>query len=339
MPNTEEVLVLDSSTFIGEIGLTSGKGSALKHYLYSRGTQFAVPRAAAEEYERHLVRVARGKIAQVRKELGWLAQFCGGIRGWSAPSDHVIEERAKALAAGNGLRAILLPETDNTLARARRRDQAERPPSPHRGGMGDCRIWEQCLELLSDHDVIFVAADKDFCGYRRRNELHPVLRAEAEEVGAGRILTFHSRMESLLCDLKSEIPPIPDYPIFEFIYDEIDSTVQELEENSGCRPRSAGSIKQTRLTTEDPEFIEVRLEVEDTWESSDGTKVLPFQLSGSCRYELGGERLADLKPNSVRLLTTEADGTVRSVKGSHVNVNAHFYAGTAPIHPVRGTLE
>ena len=34
----EEVLVLDSSTFIKEIGLMSTKGSALKHYLYCRGT-------------------------------------------------------------------------------------------------------------------------------------------------------------------------------------------------------------------------------------------------------------------------------------------------------------
>ena len=40
------MLVLDSSTFIREIGLTSTKGSALKHYLYCRGTQLVVPQAA-----------------------------------------------------------------------------------------------------------------------------------------------------------------------------------------------------------------------------------------------------------------------------------------------------
>ena len=335
----EEVLVLDSSTFIREIGLTSGKGSALKHYLYSRGTQFVVPRAASEEYERHLARVARSKIEHVRKELGWLAQLCGGIGGWSAPSDDVIEDRAKALAGGDGLRAILLPETDDTLERARLRDQTERPPSHLKGGMGDCRIWEQCLELLSDHNVIFVATDKDFRSHRRPNELHPVLRAEAEEVGAGRILTFHSGMESLLCGLKSEIPPIPNDAIFEFIYDEIAGKVLELEENSECRPKSAGSIKQTRLTTDAPEFIEVRLEVEDTWESSDGKKVLPFQLSGSCRYELEDERLTDLEADTAQLLTTEADGSVRAVKGSYMTLRAHAYVGTPPIHPERGTLK
>ena len=50
----QEVLVLDSSTFIKEIGLMSAKCSALKHYLYCRGMQFIVPQAAAEEYERCL---------------------------------------------------------------------------------------------------------------------------------------------------------------------------------------------------------------------------------------------------------------------------------------------
>ena len=335
---SEEVLVLDSSTFIKEIGLMSRKGSALKHYLYCRGTQLAVPKAAAEEYERHLARVAKRKREQIHKELGWLAQFCGGIEGWSAPSDDVIEDRARALAAGNGIGAILLPETDDIRARARLRDQAEQPPSHQRAGMGDCRIWEQCLEVLSGHDVVFVAADKDFRSHRRPEELHPLLRAEAENVGAGRSLTFHPNMEALLYELKSEIPPIPNGAIFEFVYHASRDTIQELESNSECRPTSTGTIEQTRLTTETRDVIEVRLEVEDTWKSADGATSQCFELSGSCRYHLGDHRLADLETDVVRLLTTEADGSARAVKGSCVNIRAHLYAGTPPIQPERETL-
>ena len=334
-----EVLVLDSSTFIKEVGLMSGKGSALKHYLYCRGMQLVVPEAAAEEYERNLAKVAREKIERIHNELRWLAQFCGGVGGWRAPGDDVIEGRAKALAAADGLGAILLPESADTRARARLRDQAERPPGHKKPGIGDCRIWEQCLELLSGHDVVFVAADKDFRGHRAPGELHPLLRAEAEEAGAGRSLTFHPDMESLLSELKSEIPPIPTDAIFEFVYDASRDTIRELEANSECRPTSTGTIKQTRLTTDASEFIEVRLDVEDTWESADGATVLPFQLSGSCHYHLGDRRLADLKTDVVRLLTTEPDGSVRAVKGGRVALSAHFYAGTPPISPERGTLE
>ena len=168
-----EVLILDSSTFIREIGLMSTKGSALKHYLYCRGTQLVVPQAAAEEYERHLARRAKGKIAHIQKELGWLAQFCDGVAGWSAPGDDVIEERAKALAAGDSLGAVFLPESDDSWARARHRNLVERPPAHLKAGFGDCRIWEQCLELLSGHDVVFVAADEDFCSRREGKSLHP----------------------------------------------------------------------------------------------------------------------------------------------------------------------
>ena len=335
----EEVLVLDSSTFIKEIGLMSTKGSALKHYLYCRGTQLVVPQAAAGEYERHLARVAKGKIERIQNELRWLAQFCDGVTGWSAPSADVIDGRAKALAVGGSLGAILLSETDDSRARARHRNFAERPPSHLKAAAGDCRIWEQCLELLSNHDVVFVATDQDFQSRRDGKSLHPQLRAESDEVGAGRSLTFHADMESLLHELKSEIPPIPDDAIFEFVYEANRETIEELQSNSECRPTATGTTKQTRLATEARDVIEVRLEVEDRWESPDGTISLRFELSGSCRYHLGSGRLADLRTDVVHLLITELDGSIRAVKGSRVNLRASFSAGTPPTQPERGTLE
>ena len=334
----QEVLVFDSSTFIREIGLMSMKGSALKHYLYCRGTQLVVPQAAAEEYERHLARVAKEKIERIQKELRWLAQFCDGIAGWSAPGGDVIEGRATALAAGDSLGAVLLPETDESRKRAEQRNLAERPPGHLKDGTGDCRIWEQCLELMSGHDVVFVAADRDFRS-RDRKSLHPQLRAEAKEAGAARSLTFYSDVESLLHELKSEIPPIPDDVIFEFVHQENRETIQELQSNSECRPTATGTIKQTRLATDARDVIEVRLNVEDRWESSDGATSLPFELSGSCRYHLGNGQLADLRTDVVHLLMTEPDGSVRAVKGSYVIGRPQpLYLGTAPMRPERGVL-
>ena len=290
-----------------------------------------MPQAAAEEYEQHLARMARGKIEHIQKELSWLAQFCGGIAGWSAPGDDIIEDRAKALAAGDSLGAVFLPETDDSLARARHRNMAERPPSHLKAELRDCRIWEQCLELLSGYDVVFVAADQDFQSRREHRSLHPQLRVKAREAGAGRSLIFHPDMESLLRELKSEIPPIPDDAIFEFVYEANRETIQELQSNS--------AIKQTRLATEARDVIEVRLDVGDRWEGLDGATSLRFKLSGLCRYHLGNKRLADLRTDMVCLLMTEPDGSVRAVKGSRVNLNAHGYAGTPPIHPERGALE
>ena len=163
----EQVLVFDSSTFINEIGLMSEHGSALKHYLYSKGVQLVVPTAAVEECERRLFNLAIGKRRQIQGELAWLARFFDRISGWSAPSDEVIEARAKALAAGESLGAIVLPQSDEDLERAKLRDNSERPPSQNKGGLGDCRIWEHCLVLLENHDVVFVSADKDFRGHRK----------------------------------------------------------------------------------------------------------------------------------------------------------------------------
>ena len=114
-------------------------------------------------------------------------------------------------------------------------------------------------------------------------------------------------MESLLQELNSEIAPIPDDEVFEFVYEATTETMQELQANSGCRPTATGTIEQTRLATEARDIIEVRMQVEDRWESTVGATSLRFELSGSCRYHLGNRRLADLRTDVVQLLITEPD--------------------------------
>ena len=219
-----------------------------------------------------------------------------------------------------------------------RRNKAERPPSHKSAQLNDCRIWEQCLTLLADQNVVFVSVDKDFLGHRKPEELHPQLRAEAEQVYGGRNLTFHCSMKSLLRELKSEIPPIPPDAIFKFVYDEIASVVEELESNSGCRPKATGDVRQTRLTTEEANIIEIRLEMDDMWESGDGSTKLDFGLSGSCRYLLAERQLKELTAQEVNLLQTQPDGSKRAVKGSYVSLEAHIFAGAPPINPEPGTL-
>ena len=79
----DEVLVLDSSTFIKEVGLTKEGASALKHYLFHRGTQLVVPEVVAEECERKLATKAKGMKQNVEGNLAWLARFCGRVNGWT----------------------------------------------------------------------------------------------------------------------------------------------------------------------------------------------------------------------------------------------------------------
>ena len=338
----EEVLVLDSSTFIQEIGLTSKGASALKHYLYRRGTQLVVPQVVAEECEHNLTTIVRGKKEKIEEQWRWLGRFFGGVSGWPGPSDDAIEERAKVLAHAEHLGAIVSPETEIIRERAEARNRAERPPSHKKKPkeqLNDCIIWEHCLALLADHDVVFVSGDGDFCGHRRPDELHPQLKAEAEEVGAGRSLTFHPDMASLLSEFRAEKPSIPKEAIFAFVYDELAADIKELETNSGCRPTKTGDVKQTLLTTDQANILEVRLEVDDQWESPDGTKVHDFQLRGSCHYRLKDKQLCDLTVSSSRLLTTEPDGSVRAVKGSHINLAATFHAGAPLIKPKPEILE
>ena len=67
--------------------------------------------------------------------------------------------------------------------------------------------------------------------------LHPQLQAEAKGIGAGRSLTFYSDMESLLSELEAEMPAIPDNAIFEFVYNAISETIQELHRTADANRR------------------------------------------------------------------------------------------------------
>ena len=335
----QEVLVFDSSTFIEEAGLTSKGASALKHYLYQRGTQLVVPQIVKKECERKLANRAIGKKEQVEESLVWLGRFCGRVNGWTPPSDETIEAQARALSTAGHLGAVVLPETDALRKRAKVREKTERPPSHRRPSQKDCRIWEHCLELLAEHDVVFVAKDGDFRG-QRECTLHPQLQEEVDLVGKGRSLTFHTSMASLLAELKSEIEPIPEETVFTFIYDAISAKVQELQSNSGCHPMAAGKVEQTLLTTDQAEVIEVRLDVEDTWVGAEGAEAMAFRLSGSCHYRLADNQLSDLKPSRVSLLTTQLDGSVRAIQGSYVSAGAIcISSGARPVEPEQVTLD
>ena len=333
-----EVLILDTNTFIAEIGLTSRHGSAMKHYLYRRGMQLVVPEVVAEECERNLIGQALKRRKRIESDLQWLARFSGGVNGWQGPDDESITERAKALVQAEHLGAVVIPETVEVQTRAKSRNQSEQPPSHKSHQLADCRIWEQCLDLLACHRVVFVSNDGDFRGQRHQDKLHPILRTEAETVAEGG-LAFHRTIESLLSELKSEIQPLPNSTVFDFVYRSIAAEVANLKSRSGCHPKEVGEVKQTFFTTERPDVVEVRMEVTDTWECADKAATMDFRFSGSSQYCLAGQELRNLKPLRVSLLMQEPDGAVRAVKGSYVGLSATLHVGVAPIRPGPEELE
>lgn len=329
----KEVLVLDSSTFIEEAGMTSREASALKHYLAHRKTQLVVPEVVAEECERNLTNIATGKAKKINGMLEWLGRFCGRVNGWDAPTDEVLNEHAKALANGHHLGGVVLKERQAARGRAERRNEDQCPPSHLKAGLGDCRIWEECLNLLTEHDVIFISRDEDFRGHGKTPDLHPQLQAEAEAVGNRHRLIFYPDIESLLTEFKSEIPSISQEAVFTFVYDALAADIQELETNSGGKPTATGEVTQALFTTDKANVVEVRLKVDDRWDSPDGAKVGDFHLHGSCYYDLTDNRLRDLKVSNIKVVMTEPDGSTRAATGSYVNVSASFYAGARPIQP------
>ena len=332
-PPSRELLVLDSSTFIGESGLTSRHATALRHYLHARGTQLAVPQVVVEECEKNLRQRVVGKVKSVQAGLGWLSRFCGGVNGWTPPQDDDIANRIHDLSRGRAFEAVVLADTPRLKRLAEERHRVQRPPSHKKDSLQDCLIWEHCLELLKSHDVIFVSDDEDFRGHGQSKELHPQLRSEADAVADG-TLTFHRGMEPLMSELRVEVRHLPSEIVFAFVYEAIADEARELEANSGgWRPTVSGSLEQQMFTTDDADLVEVRLKVKDQWRRGDKEHVLEFRLSGSCQCRLSDGKLSDLSVKNCGLYTTQADGTQRPVSGPYANAAVDFRGGAPPMRP------
>ena len=202
---------------------------------------------------------------------------------------------------------------------------ARRPPGISlRLHAAPSKIWEQCLELLKDHDVVFVARDGDFRSARNPKEekLHPQLQAEADAVGAGRTLTFHCRMESVLSELKHEIPSIPKEQVLAFVYKAIAGTIEQLEANSGYQANTNGDVDLHFLTTNDADIVEVRIEITNEWANPEDEMVRNFYVRGVCQYHLLEKELRDLNSSStvspeVRRLKSNAINNLGVVQSDH----------------------
>lgn len=337
-PTANKVLVLDSCTFTAEIGLTSDKASALKHYLYARGTQLAVPEVVVQECERHLQTRAAGKVESVRKSLDWLSHFLGSVRGWTPPEQEVLLKKTEALSRGEAFQAVILQPTPELQQRADARHRLELPPSHRKRSPNDCLIWEHCMDLLEDHDVILVSSNtRDFCGHQRPDELHPHLKRETEN--SCRRLTFYTDVPSLLSELSADIEPPTDREILDFLYEEAAAEdITKLKENSGCQPTFVGEVHHECFTTDQNNVIELRVRLNDIWESDDGRTRRELSYSGRWLYRLSDRQLFEPRNDSLQLTETLPNGTRRAVDGSYVNIRFDtIYVGQAPIEakPVR----
>lgn len=334
------MLVLDASTFISEVGLSSRKAPALRHYLYRRDTRLVLPQVVVNACAKKLVQQAMDKRKAALASLDWLSRFLGEVAGWAAPDEAEIEECANTLAQARAFKPTLLGDSDEITRRAEERKRDERPPGHQKDSLNDCVIWEHCLSLLREHDVIFVSADKaDFCGRRKQDRLHPQLRREADEVEGG-TLTFFTDVASLLEDIEEPLPKLPTKRLVTFVYESLADEVAQLEDNSGCRqPASAGSAtaEQRFFTTGKGQLLEVRLKLKHPWDGPEDVPPHEFRIQGTCRYDLGNDELSDLSVGKVGLYFKQGDGSERATAGSFMRgATDGIYIGTPPI---KGSVE
>ena len=184
-------LVLDSSTLLNEVGLTSKRASALKYYLFLREIGLVVLEIVAQECRDKLAKRAKGMRDRAQDQMRMLANFMGRVNGWTAPSDEAIEQRSIELSIAKHLRASVWPTSPESNRRAMERLRYERPPSHRNKKLNDCIIWEHCLDILRTKDVIFVSEDTDFRNIGK-DSIHSDLLREAESVPNRSFRFFHN---------------------------------------------------------------------------------------------------------------------------------------------------
>ena len=331
-PNATRVLVLDSCTFIAEAGLTSVGASALRHYLHVSNVQLVVPRVVVEECKRHLLERVKRKIDDVERRLTWLARFFDGVKDWRPPPDADIAARIDALSRGEHFEARVLNEAPSLQQRACQRVSAQRPPSHKKDSEADCIIWEHCLALLRGHDVVFVSQDEDFRGHGQSKELHPQLRAEADDVRPQRALAFHTTVDGLLADMRTAIQPPSELGLMDLVYASEEVTTV-LAEDGRANPTRTGSVEQSLFATDDPAVVEVRFKMKDALRGADVDAPAECRVVGKCTY-----RPRDLSLGALSVSRCELLGALGEPIRTHVYLSVSDHLGAARRDPVQAHL-
>ncbi len=309
------ILMFDTNIWVSELGLNTTKGAAIKFYIKQNKAKIALPEVIRLETEENLREVIHGNIQQINKNYRQLLSIFGKIKELVLPTDEEIDNQIKGLFPFKSLEFVENGFTFDNAKSAFNRVIKKLPPSQKNQQFKDCVIWNHCLELLKNEDVILVTKDKAFYeGDDYKNGINNFLKSEIN-VLPNKFRIF-SDLKDVMVDLKKEIE-IDDKYIHEEILRNHQLEINSFLNESGLILSGKYDIQKSLYITEDINKLLLELIIKAECEKltdPDNTDIF-MRLVCSCAYQIAEKKIEDVRFDELSVIevVNEIENNLKSI--------------------------
>jgi len=332
------IVVLDTSVWLGELGLNSSLGAAVRFFLQQRSAQLALPEVVRLEVERNFREKLTKLALTIQQNHRQLLAVFGRLKEVVLPDEREIEAKVAEIFSGVGVELVPVPLSLESARSSFLKTIDKLPPSDRDQQFKDGVLWADCLGLLRRDEVRFVTSDTAF--FQRRKYEEGLARNLADEAAGlpHTIRVFHSLSE-LLADLRTEVS-IDDNLLVRSFLDHNRKLIDQMLERHRFRLEDRSMVRKSLYATEDSSVLYVKFSIDVPCAdiSDQGRKDAVLHLEGDGSYNIGTRAYADMHISKQELDFFLADGTKGQSQNIILGVGSIVLGHKDVVHRVRYDL-
>ena len=267
------IVVFDTNIWKSALYLRSPTAAAVRFFLRNTRARVGLPEVVRLEVERHCAADIRKSISSIKDHYTRLLAVFGSLKEVVLPDEAKIDVVIADLVKSVGVEIVDVPFSMRSARGSLMRTIDKTPPSDKTQEFKDGVIWEDCVQLLQEDDVVLISGDRAF--YEAYDYSKGLAKALANDLAnAKHKFSLIYQLSDLLTQVKTNIELDMDILSQEIIQRDPEGTSRLLAEN-GFRMGDLSKIERRLYATERPTelFLDFTAEyncpsVDDTQKSS-----------------------------------------------------------------------
>jgi len=331
------IVVLDTNVWLKELALNSDLGSALRFFLKHRPARLALPEVVRLEVQHNLRSLIRDAVDNVTKGNRQLLALFGSMKEIVLPTPAEIDALVSGVFTDLGIEILDVPFSFESARASFMKTIRKDPPSDKTQEFKDGVLWADCLNLLSEDDVLLATGDKAFYANREYGT-GPAENLRAELNEKARQLTLVYSIKEVLERVETKIH-IDTAWLASIVRERGHSASGSLLSRTGTEVSGEPKVQTDLFATEDPGLVYLTYSIEIPCSdlTGEGRTNLQLSLSGNGTLRLQPREIVDLRAEEESLSFTKPDGTDGRVRSVYMVGNVVFGHRTVE-HAVRHRL-
>lgn len=332
------IVVFDTNVWIGNLYFRSPAAAAVHFYLQRKNATVALPEVIKLEVEAHLRQSLQQYRDTTRDGYERLLALFGRLREVVLPTHEQIEEHVSHFFERSGFVFREIEFTFETARRALGRTINKVPPSAKSQQFKDSVLWEDCLRLARDGEVLLVTSDTDF--YEGQDTKRGMAAQLREEVAS---LEHPIRLLPGLPALLEEITEpvaVDETFLLGFIEKEMGPKIAEILNRDGWQGGER-HVNAELFATENPQQAYVVFLMSAACERNGEVepREATLTLKGECAWNPTTGEFSDLKPASLGLTFSTEEGEQTEIRHAYLYADGIVIGHREVAHSFRHKLQ